>query len=167
MKHVGKSEMEAKSKIFFKWCLTKRTLKPFFLQPRRINVVILRWGGFLFYSPGEIPRFIFVREIDSSFIPRGKRSVYSKSLCDRFTIWFSIFSKEMWWLIGSAPDFLGRGPGFESGTSHSDCDALQDHCVIMHKLRIDWGSYPWGKKRMFKKSFPFNSRLSFLICSFS
>ena len=81
MKHVGKSEMEAKSKIFFKWCLTKRTLKPFFLQPRRINVYILRWGGFLFYSPGEIPRFIFVREIDSSFIPRGKRSVYSKSLC--------------------------------------------------------------------------------------
>ena len=27
---------------------------------------------------------------------------------------------EMWWLIGSAPDFCGGGPGFESGISHND-----------------------------------------------
>ena len=26
----------------------------------------------------------------------------------------------MWWLIGSAPDFWGRGPGFESGISHNE-----------------------------------------------
>ena len=32
----------------------------------------------------------------------------------------------MWWLISSAPDFWGRGPGFEF-----DPDALQDHCVIL------------------------------------
>ena len=46
---------------------------------------------------------------------------------------------EVWWLIGwrcggslvSAPDFWGRGPGFESVISHNDPDALQDHCVIM------------------------------------
>ena len=38
---------------------------------------------------------------------------------------------EIWWLIGSAPDFWGRGPGFESGTSHYDSDALQDHCEIL------------------------------------
>ena len=38
---------------------------------------------------------------------------------------------EMWWLIGSAPDFWGKGPGFESGVSHKDPEALQDHCVIM------------------------------------
>ena len=37
----------------------------------------------------------------------------------------------MWWLTGSAPDFGGRGPGFESGIFHNDTDALQDHCVIM------------------------------------
>ena len=30
----------------------------------------------------------------------------------------------MWWLIGSAPDFLGRGPGFESSISHNDPGAL-------------------------------------------
>ena len=36
---------------------------------------------------------------------------------------------EMWWLIASAPGFWGRGPGFESGFSHNDLDALQDHCV--------------------------------------
>ena len=38
---------------------------------------------------------------------------------------------QMWWLIGSAPDFWGRGPGFESGIYHNDPDALQDHCVIL------------------------------------
>ena len=32
------------------------------------------------------------------------------------------------WLIGSAPDIWGRGPGFKSGISHNDPDALQDHC---------------------------------------
>ena len=30
----------------------------------------------------------------------------------------------------SAPDFWGRGPGFESGISHNYPYALQDHCVI-------------------------------------
>ena len=36
-----------------------------------------------------------------------------------------------WWLIGSAPDFWGRGPGPEFGISHNDPCALQGHCVIM------------------------------------
>ena len=31
---------------------------------------------------------------------------------------------EMWWLIGSAPDFCGGGPGFEFGISHNDPGAL-------------------------------------------
>ena len=31
----------------------------------------------------------------------------------------------MWWLIGSASDFWGKGPGFESGISHKDSDAMQ------------------------------------------
>ena len=39
----------------------------------------------------------------------------------------------MWWLIGSAPDFWGSGPGFESGIYHNDLDALQDHCEIKQK----------------------------------
>ena len=64
---------------------------------------------------------------------------------------------EMWWLIdryvvahwwrcggslvgdvvahymycSSAPDFWSRGPGLESGISHNDLDALQDHCIIL------------------------------------
>ena len=56
----------------------------------------------------------------------------------RYTVLVFVFSGdvhggslETWWLIGSAPDFWGRGPGFESGTSHNDSDALQDHCEIM------------------------------------
>ena len=32
--------------------------------------------------------------------------------------------------LDSTPDFWGRGPRFESGISHNDPDALQDHCVI-------------------------------------
>ena len=31
---------------------------------------------------------------------------------------------KMWWLIGSAPDFWGRGPGFEFSISYNDPDAL-------------------------------------------
>ena len=38
---------------------------------------------------------------------------------------------EMWWLFYRAPDHWSRGPGFESGISNNDPDALQDHCVIM------------------------------------
>ena len=41
---------------------------------------------------------------------------------------------EMWWLIGSAPDFWGRDPAFEFGISHKDPDALQDHCEIKQKI---------------------------------
>ena len=37
----------------------------------------------------------------------------------------------IWRLIVSAPDIWVRGPGFESGISHYDPDALQDHCVII------------------------------------
>ena len=32
---------------------------------------------------------------------------------------------------GSALDFWGKGPRFESGIYYKDPDALQDHCVIM------------------------------------
>ena len=51
----------------------------------------------------------------------------------------------MWWLIGSAPDFWGRGPGFESGISHNDPGALQDHCAV--NLRVEGGEpQPKAKK---------------------
>ena len=30
---------------------------------------------------------------------------------------------------------LGRGPGFESGISHNDPDALQDHCVLCSNVK--------------------------------
>ena len=33
--------------------------------------------------------------------------------------------------IVSAPDFWGRGLGLESGVSHNDPGALQDHCVVL------------------------------------
>ena len=46
-----------------------------------------------------------------------------------------LFSEvEMWWLISSAPDFWGRGPGLESGISHNDPEALQDHCEQCRKI---------------------------------
>ena len=49
----------------------------------------------------------------------------------------------MWWLIGCAPDFWGRGSGFEYGISHTDPDSLQDHCKIMQKiLGIERKTYP-------------------------
>ena len=44
-----------------------------------------------------------------------------------------VVALEMLWLICSALDFWGRGPGFEFGVSHNDPDALQDHCVVMSK----------------------------------
>ena len=43
----------------------------------------------------------------------------------------SYIKVEMWWLIGSAPDFWGRSPGFESGISYDDPGALHDHYVIL------------------------------------
>ena len=46
-----------------------------------------------------------------------------------------LFFGGMWWLIGCAPYFWGRGPGFEFGISHNDPDALQDHCE-------EWETYP-------------------------
>ena len=33
---------------------------------------------------------------------------------------------EMWWLIGSALDFWGSGPGFESDISHNGPTVHQD-----------------------------------------
>ena len=57
----------------------------------------------------------------------------------------------MGWLVAgdvvahwySAPDFRGRGPRFESGISHNDPDALQDHCEIkVENLRIERETYP-------------------------
>ena len=49
---------------------------------------------------------------------------------------------EMWWLIGSVQDFLNRGPGFKSGISHNDPDALQDHCDNVYNLRVEGETYP-------------------------
>ena len=64
-----------------------------------------------------------------------------------------IFLSEMWWLIGSAPDFWGRGPGFESGTSHNDSDALQDHCEIMQKVSGQRGTPITEEKNIFTKQY--------------
>ena len=57
--------------------------------------------------------------------------------------------REMWWLIGSTstPYFWGRGHGFESGVSHTDPAALQDHCDKVENLREERETYPWGIKR--------------------
>ena len=58
----------------------------------------------------------------------------------------------MWWLIGiycRALDFWGRGPGIESGISHNDPDALQDHCEIMQiNLRVERETYSWGENKI-------------------
>ena len=42
---------------------------------------------------------------------------------------FGLYKKTFpWWLIGSAPDYLGSGPGFKSGISHKEPYVKQDHC---------------------------------------
>ena len=56
----------------------------------------------------------------------------------------------MWWLIGIAHQTSGaEGPGFESGISHNDPKALQDHCVIMYIISGQRGKpTPEAKKEM-------------------
>ena len=60
----------------------------------------------------------------------------------------------MWWLISSAPDFWGRGPGFEFGISHNESDALQDHCVIMYRKTQgrEWETYPLRQEHGLKQN---------------
>ena len=56
---------------------------------------------------------------------------------------------EMWWFIGGAPAFWGRGTGFESGISHNDPDALQDHCDKVEKKSQDLGeNLPLRQKKI-------------------
>ena len=60
----------------------------------------------------------------------------------------------MWWLIGSAPDFWGRGQGFVSGTSHNDPNELHAHCVFNEEKAQDRaGNQPLRKNKRFKKIF--------------
>ena len=56
----------------------------------------------------------------------------------------------MSWLIGNAPDFWDRGPGFESGIYHNDPDALQDYCEIMYcrKSQGREGNLPLRQKKI-------------------
>ena len=70
--------------------------------------------------------------------------------------WFA-WRCEMCWLIGSATDFWGRGPRFESGISHNDPGALQDHCVILQNLRVEKGSFTWDQKK-YKEKICLNSQ---------
>ena len=54
--------------------------------------------------------------------------------------------KEIWWLIGSAPDFWGRGPGFESSISSNDPVSLEDHCEILSNCSVEGETSTWGHK---------------------
>ena len=59
---------------------------------------------------------------------------------------------EMWWLIGSAPDFRGTGPGFESTTMIlMRCRIWQDHCHKVENLRVEKDNLPLRQKKIFKK----------------
>ena len=60
------------------------------------------------------------------------------------------------WHIGSAPDFWGRGPGFESGISHNDHDA-ESLCHKVENLMVVRATYPSGKKIFLKKYWPFRA----------
>ena len=55
------------------------------------------------------------------------------------------------WRCGGAPDLWGRGPGFESGISHNDPDALQDLCDKVENLREERETIPPRQKRSSKK----------------
>ena len=50
---------------------------------------------------------------------------------------------KMWWLIGSAPYYWSRSPGFNFGISHNDTGALQDHCGI------GWSDFFWSDRRRY------------------
>ena len=56
---------------------------------------------------------------------------YKTGLRILVTLYGSIILGRCGGSFGSAPDFWRRGPGFESGISHNDPGALQDHCVIL------------------------------------
>ena len=83
-----------------------------------LELGIIRWGQ---WGPANQSRLS-----ERFFFYIGRREKYCPyqylSIC---------IEAEMWWLIGSALDSWGRSPGFQSGISHNDPDALQDHCAIM------------------------------------
>ena len=56
----------------------------------------------------------------------------------------------MWWLIGSAPDFWGRSPGFASGIYHNDPNALWNKVEKYHGRDGNLPT-PEAKKKMKKK----------------
>ena len=54
----------------------------------------------------------------------------------------------MWWLIGSAPEFWGRGHGAESGISYNDPDALQlSLCHNVENIRVERETYTHEAKK--------------------
>ena len=59
---------------------------------------------------------------------------------------------EMWWLIGSSPDYWGSGSGFESGISHSG-KTLRTGRVTVYtvKSRGREGSLPLRSKKKEKR----------------
>ena len=59
-----------------------------------------------------------------------------------------------WWLIGSAPDFCGRGPWFESVISHNYPDLMRCRIIMnnVENLRVarETGNLPLGQKKRLK-----------------
>ena len=100
MKHVGKSEMEAKSKIFFQMMPHKKNTKTFFSTAQTYKCVYSEVGGISVLFPWRNPPLHFCERNRFLLYSEGETfCLFQEPVCDRFTIWFSIFSKEMWWLI--------------------------------------------------------------------
>ena len=55
------------------------------------------------------------------------------------------FNLEMWWLIGGALEFWGKGPGFRYLPQWAWCDT-GSLCHNVENLRVERETYPWGKK---------------------
>ena len=60
-------------------------------------------------------------------------------------------------LVAQQTSGAGRGSRFESGISHNNPGALQDHCVILQNLRVEKGSFTWDQKK-YKEKICLNSQ---------
>ena len=74
-----------------------------------------------------VPVFVFVFVLIFS-VPVKLAYIFC---APRVGLYFSCLLSWVIFFVGSATDFWGRGPGFESGFSHNDPGALQDHCAIL------------------------------------
>ena len=128
---------------------------------QQFNIEIMSFMSvyaYLFYINGLVEKVYLIKNCKNSpvnvhFTMLHSNCLFSKETRQLLTLWnncrVSLEMLEMWWLIASAPDFWGGGPGFESGNSHNDPDALHDHWDKCRKSQGREGNrLPLGQKNI-------------------